>query len=172
MSEASTHCPLWFSLRETTSPLGQDALAHPWPSSLLYAFPPTLHNRAATAVGGPLLARETLVPLAVQAPQRGAMGMKGQYHSAQCGHLAVPSAPPHKPSAGLSVTADTGGATPCPNGGCPTGLWKPSLRHKRPRACPCLLMLNAIPLCILGGIDGCTPRGHICVTLLVLAIQC
>ena len=39
-SEASTHYPLWFSLRETTSPLGQDALAHPWPSSLLYAFPP------------------------------------------------------------------------------------------------------------------------------------
>ena len=39
-SEASTHCPLWFSLGETTSPLGQDALAHPWPEALLYAFPP------------------------------------------------------------------------------------------------------------------------------------
>ncbi|XP_074544637.1 uncharacterized protein LOC141804210 [Halichoeres trimaculatus] len=39
-SEASTHCPLWFSLAETTSPLGQDALAHPWPDGLLYAFPP------------------------------------------------------------------------------------------------------------------------------------
>ncbi|XP_074533298.1 uncharacterized protein LOC141796211 [Halichoeres trimaculatus] len=39
-SEESTHCPLWFSLRETTSPLGQDALAHPWPEGLLYAFPP------------------------------------------------------------------------------------------------------------------------------------
>ena len=39
-SEASTHCPQWFSLAETTSPLGQDALAHPWPETLLYAFPP------------------------------------------------------------------------------------------------------------------------------------
>uniref|UniRef100_UPI0037E7B013 uncharacterized protein n=1 Tax=Semicossyphus pulcher TaxID=241346 RepID=UPI0037E7B013 len=49
-SESSTHCPLWFSLTETTSPLGQDALAHPWPDRLLYAFPPfpllavTLHR--------------------------------------------------------------------------------------------------------------------------------
>ncbi|KAK0155754.1 hypothetical protein N1851_001747 [Merluccius polli] len=49
-SEASTHCQLWFSLRETTSPLRQDALAYLWPSSLLYAFPPipliwqTLHR--------------------------------------------------------------------------------------------------------------------------------
>ena len=49
-SQSSTHCPLWFSLQETTSPLGQDALAHPWPDSLLYAFPPfsliaaTLHR--------------------------------------------------------------------------------------------------------------------------------
>ncbi|XP_037627453.1 uncharacterized protein LOC119489291 [Sebastes umbrosus] len=49
-SEASTHCPLWFSLTETASPLGQDALAHPWPDCLLYAFPPfpliavTLHR--------------------------------------------------------------------------------------------------------------------------------
>lgn len=40
-SAASTHCPLWFSLKEATSPLGQDALAHTWPNRLLYAFPPT-----------------------------------------------------------------------------------------------------------------------------------
>ncbi|XP_059894386.1 uncharacterized protein LOC132447566, partial [Gadus macrocephalus] len=39
-SEETTHCPLWFSLTERTSPLGQDALAHAWPDSLLYAFPP------------------------------------------------------------------------------------------------------------------------------------
>ncbi|XP_074506781.1 uncharacterized protein LOC141776850 [Sebastes fasciatus] len=39
-SEASAHCPLWYSLRERTSPLGQDALAHTWPACLLYAFPP------------------------------------------------------------------------------------------------------------------------------------
>ncbi|XP_077395323.1 uncharacterized protein LOC144031774 [Festucalex cinctus] len=39
-SEASTHCPLWFSLNEATSPLGLDALAQPWPECLLYAFPP------------------------------------------------------------------------------------------------------------------------------------
>ncbi|XP_077388987.1 uncharacterized protein LOC144026275 [Festucalex cinctus] len=39
-SEDSTHCPLWFSLSEATSPLGLDALAQPWPECLLYAFPP------------------------------------------------------------------------------------------------------------------------------------
>ena len=39
-SQATTHCPLWFSLGESTSPLGQDALAHEWPRQLLYAFPP------------------------------------------------------------------------------------------------------------------------------------
>lgn len=38
-SRATTHCPLWFSLAESGS-LGQDALAHPWPHTLLYAFPP------------------------------------------------------------------------------------------------------------------------------------
>lgn len=49
-SETSTHCPLWFSLSGPTGPLGQDALAHSWPDSLLYAFPPipllmlTLHR--------------------------------------------------------------------------------------------------------------------------------
>ena len=36
-SETTTHCPLWFSLSEM-SPMGQDALAHPWPHQLLYAF--------------------------------------------------------------------------------------------------------------------------------------
>ncbi|XP_047454133.1 uncharacterized protein LOC125016013 [Mugil cephalus] len=39
-TEESTHCPLWFSLTEESSPLGQDALVHDWPDSLLYAFPP------------------------------------------------------------------------------------------------------------------------------------
>ena len=39
-SEESTHCPLWFSWTEATSPLGQDALAHVWPDRPLYAFPP------------------------------------------------------------------------------------------------------------------------------------
>ena len=49
-SASTAHCPLWFSLMETSSPLGQDALAHPWPDVLLYAFPPfplislTLHR--------------------------------------------------------------------------------------------------------------------------------
>uniref|UniRef100_UPI0037E82EF3 uncharacterized protein n=1 Tax=Semicossyphus pulcher TaxID=241346 RepID=UPI0037E82EF3 len=39
-SRESTHCPLWFSWTEGDSPLGQDALGHEWPDSLLYAFPP------------------------------------------------------------------------------------------------------------------------------------
>lgn len=36
----STHCPLFFSLRNDSPPLGWDALAHDWPQVLLYAFPP------------------------------------------------------------------------------------------------------------------------------------
>ncbi|KAK7909311.1 hypothetical protein WMY93_013995 [Mugilogobius chulae] len=36
----TTHCPLWFSLTDSSAPLGQDALAHDWPRTLLYAFPP------------------------------------------------------------------------------------------------------------------------------------
>lgn len=49
-SRSTTHCLQWFSLSEPDSPLGQDALAHPWPDCLLYAFPPlpllmlTLHR--------------------------------------------------------------------------------------------------------------------------------
>lgn len=49
-TKLTTHCPEWFSLSEPDSPLGQDALAHPWPDCLLYAFPPlpllllTLHR--------------------------------------------------------------------------------------------------------------------------------
>lgn len=49
-SEESTHCRLWYSWMEASSPLGQDALAHDWPPTLLYAFPPlplllpTLHR--------------------------------------------------------------------------------------------------------------------------------
>lgn len=39
-SRVNTHCPLWFSLAESASPLGQDALAHDWPRTVLYAFPP------------------------------------------------------------------------------------------------------------------------------------
>ncbi|XP_014834349.1 PREDICTED: uncharacterized protein LOC106912030, partial [Poecilia mexicana] len=37
-SRETTHCPLWFSLADSASPLGQDA--HDWPRVLLYAFPP------------------------------------------------------------------------------------------------------------------------------------
>ncbi|XP_038153414.1 uncharacterized protein LOC119791417 [Cyprinodon tularosa] len=36
----NTHCPLFFSLSDPDAPLGMDALAHPWPDALLYAFPP------------------------------------------------------------------------------------------------------------------------------------
>ncbi len=38
-SSMTTHCPLWFTLSHT-SPLGLDALAHEWPRTRLYAFPP------------------------------------------------------------------------------------------------------------------------------------
>ncbi|XP_045927397.1 uncharacterized protein LOC123984519 [Micropterus dolomieu] len=36
----SAHCHLFFSLKSDNPPLGWDALAHPWPRGLLYAFPP------------------------------------------------------------------------------------------------------------------------------------
>ncbi|XP_029998122.1 uncharacterized protein LOC115424868 [Sphaeramia orbicularis] len=39
-SSEAVHCPLWFSLTDSASPLGCDALAHDCPHSFLYAFPP------------------------------------------------------------------------------------------------------------------------------------
>ena len=39
-SRDATHCPLWFSIKNDSPPLGHDALAHPWPKSGSYAFPP------------------------------------------------------------------------------------------------------------------------------------
>nr|XP_055040043.1 uncharacterized protein LOC129427314 [Misgurnus anguillicaudatus] len=39
-SHENTHCPLYFSLARDGAPMGVDALAHPWPKALLYAFPP------------------------------------------------------------------------------------------------------------------------------------
>jgi hypothetical protein len=39
-SRENYHCPMFFSLRDMDAPLGIDALAHPWPRVLLYAFPP------------------------------------------------------------------------------------------------------------------------------------
>ena len=39
-SRENAHCPMYFSLLDGNAPLGIDALAHPWPKVLLYAFPP------------------------------------------------------------------------------------------------------------------------------------
>lgn len=39
-SRENTHCRLFFSIRDRDAPLGTDALSHPWPNTLLYAFPP------------------------------------------------------------------------------------------------------------------------------------
>ncbi len=39
-SRENAHCPMIFTLRDEDAPLGVDALAHPWPNALLYAFPP------------------------------------------------------------------------------------------------------------------------------------
>ena len=40
-TERNHKCDLWFSLFPSDNPpLGLDALAHPWPDALLYAFPP------------------------------------------------------------------------------------------------------------------------------------
>jgi len=82
-SETSTHCPLWFSWTEKSSPLGQDALAHAWSNLLLYAFPPNTLNSANSsqnssrepqdAPSGTELARETLVSNVMPASQWGAL---------------------------------------------------------------------------------------------------
>ncbi len=39
-SRENAHCPMFFSLQDEYAPLDMDALAHPWPNALLYAFPP------------------------------------------------------------------------------------------------------------------------------------
>lgn len=39
-SHKNAQCPLFFSLVGEDALLGVDALAHPWPNVLLYAFPP------------------------------------------------------------------------------------------------------------------------------------
>ncbi|XP_036007387.1 uncharacterized protein LOC118567149 [Fundulus heteroclitus] len=39
-SQENNQCPMFFSLHDRNSPLGVDALAHPWPRTLLYEFPP------------------------------------------------------------------------------------------------------------------------------------
>ena len=49
VSEDSTHCLHWFSLRERTSSLGQDALLHTWPGGLLVTCPPTQCYRSGSA---------------------------------------------------------------------------------------------------------------------------
>ncbi len=69
-SEENTHCPLFFSLKGMNAPLGMDALAHPWPETLLYAFPPislippTLSKNQITegegAPNSPVMARQDL----------------------------------------------------------------------------------------------------------------
>ncbi len=46
-SQESSQCPLWFSLSFTTT-LGIDALAHPWPNVILYAFPPNKVDSGST----------------------------------------------------------------------------------------------------------------------------
>lgn len=39
-SRENAQCPLFYSLHDQRAPLGVDALAHEWPRTLLYAFPP------------------------------------------------------------------------------------------------------------------------------------
>ncbi len=62
-SRENAQCPLFFSLRNESAPLGTDALAHPWPSMLLYAFPPL-------SLIAPVLlrVREQRLPLILIAP--------------------------------------------------------------------------------------------------------
>ena len=80
-SETSTHCLLWYSLMEGTSPLRRDALAHARPARLLYAFPPNSAQKSAgksameqpqTVTGGPQLARAAMVSGAAETTPEGA----------------------------------------------------------------------------------------------------
>ncbi|XP_047240834.1 uncharacterized protein LOC124879987 [Girardinichthys multiradiatus] len=73
-SRDAVYCPLWFSLMDSASPLGCDALAHEWPRTLLYAIPPDPPDapegspgRARASVGTPVLAGEALISSTVQA---------------------------------------------------------------------------------------------------------
>jgi len=74
-SEMSTLCPFWFSLKEKTSPLGQDSLDHTWPEGLLYAFhtlilPTLVLTGPQASPGCPLLASQDLVLATAQTPLR------------------------------------------------------------------------------------------------------
>lgn len=78
----NAHCPLWFSLGGDSPPLGVDALAHPWPTGQLYAFPPIAllpqvlarvrEDHAALILVAPLWSNQSWFPdlcsLAVGAP--------------------------------------------------------------------------------------------------------
>ncbi len=76
-SGESTHCPQWFSLADTPSPLSQDVPAHNWPNVLLYGFPPigphipsTLEDPSGVPQappGGSFLASQDMVSSAAQA---------------------------------------------------------------------------------------------------------
>ena len=52
-SRANTHCPLFFSITDHNAPLGMDALAHTWPNTLLYAFPPSGNDFVCSGEGVP-----------------------------------------------------------------------------------------------------------------------
>ncbi len=68
-SEENTHCPLFFSLKEMDAPLGMDALAHPWPETVI-SFPTdklypshTVQNHITEDEGppnSPVIAREDM----------------------------------------------------------------------------------------------------------------
>ncbi len=68
-SEENTHCPLFFSLKGMDAPLGMDALAHPWPETVI-SFPTdklypshTVQNHITEDEGppnSPVIAREDM----------------------------------------------------------------------------------------------------------------
>lgn len=70
--------PFGFSLAETTSPLGQDTLAHPWPEGLLSTAATDFFNASESSsrgsqnsAGGPILASEDMVSSPAQTPCNG-----------------------------------------------------------------------------------------------------
>lgn len=123
----TTHCPLWFSLEETTSPLGQDALSCEWPQQLLYAFPllPLIQTGPSQDLpGGPHAATGSsqmalhpgLCCSNICQTQQGGWGHRGLPHSGDTfseGDTAT-QAPSVESNTFLGPTTGVGGAVPEP----------------------------------------------------------
>lgn len=108
-SHENYHCPMFFSLKDVDAPLGVDALAHPWPRVLLYAFPPLCLIISTLASAGPVSHSDS-----TQVAQSTMAG--GDNPSVIWRAVAPP--PPH----GSIVPSERGDLSPAPGQGGSLGL--------------------------------------------------